>query len=58
MNSTCGFCGHDHQSPLHLFCDCEYEECGECGFDHSVAHEEAAAWHLEFDDELEEGNEP
>ena len=26
--------------------DCDYEECGCCGFDHSYEYEDAVGWHI------------
>jgi len=53
VNDTCPMCSHSHQSDecLRLGCDCDYEECGYCGFDHSYAPEEARRWHEREDPE-------
>jgi hypothetical protein len=46
---ACPLCGHDHQeNSKHLtppLCDCDYEECGECGFDHEYELAEATTAH-------------
>lgn len=67
--------GFGHQEPdvcpmCHAVHDdtttCDYEECGECGFDHTYEPDQAQAWHREKDpnnelyetDELDEADKP
>lgn len=44
----CPLCGTDHQDPDN---DCDFEECGYCGFDHSYESEAAVKWHKTNDPE-------
>lgn len=48
----CPMCGQDHQ---HATTACDYEECGQCGFDHTYEPEAALAWHSENDREQDYG---
>ena len=45
INNTCELCHHDHQSPDHVECGCDYEPCGECGVDHAYEPAEAMRRH-------------
>lgn len=42
VSDSCPACGGDHESPD---TSCDYEECGECGFDHAYEPEEAREAH-------------
>jgi hypothetical protein len=33
----------------------DFEECGDCGFDHDYEYELAAAWHIEHLDSIIDG---
>jgi hypothetical protein len=46
VRPECPMCKTDHSDPSN---DCDYEECGHCGFDHSYERVEAVAWHNEND---------
>jgi len=43
--NPCEFCGHDHQAKDHFTCNCDYEPCSLCNFDHDYEFEEARRWH-------------
>lgn len=41
---VCVVCHHDHQDN-HVDCDCDYEPCGDCGFDHAYEPSQAMKAH-------------
>lgn len=63
----CPLCEHEHQAFGHgirpvkglggvhegLFetCNCDYEACGDCGYDHQYDHIAAQDWHERNDEE-------